>query len=222
MKFRCPYCKQIIEGAPQVTCPHCNRAMNIPDRFLSLSARDRKRIKDRIARDAERERRALGAPDFRFGREPSSVILILAVMAVVGGMLLSRSRRTAPTERMEPPENVAGRELDVLRIAVEQFRQDCGRYPEMEEGIRALRLDPGVVGWQGPYITVIKADPWERPYVYRLADGELTLRSLGRDGLEGTPDDIVPAEPGPDDLIRAEPAEGENGSGIAVTIGDKP
>lgn len=56
--------------------------------------------------------------------------------------------------------------------ALETYRKDVGEFPTELEGLRALRVNPGVHGWSGPYVDrEIPPDPWGAPYQYRLDGG---------------------------------------------------
>jgi len=137
--------------------------------------------------------------DFRLGNKPSNVILILAVMVVAGGLLIGRvSSRFSPAGG-GTAESAARRELDVLRIAVERFRRDCGRYPETSEGLMALIKNPGIAVWKGPYVSLVKPDPWRNSYCYRLVSGHVVLVSRGPDGVMNTVDDLTAPDACPDD-----------------------
>lgn len=83
---------------------------------------------------------------------------------------LREARVTGSVEiRGEVRTNVL-QDLGVYAGALEVFEKDTGRYPTVEEGLEALRKDPGVDGWQGPYVgeEVQRLDPWGNPYRYRL------------------------------------------------------
>jgi general secretion pathway protein G len=192
MKFRCPYCKQIIEGEPRALCPHCGKAMNIPDRFSPPDAGERRKARERIRREAERQRKTIFVPQFALARKPSHIILALAILALVGGLLVGRARRRYDPPRKRKPEAVAQKELNVLRTAVEQFRRDVGRYPRTDEGLPALIRDPGSEGWSGPYVNLIRPDPWRHHYLYELNEDDPTILSLGPDGKRDTADDLRP------------------------------
>jgi len=195
MKYRCPYCKGLIEGELHAECPHCHKTMNIPaDLRPSSDRRERKRAKERIHRQAELERRKLNVPQLGPARKPSHVLLALAAMVVAGGLLVGRVKlRGAKYTPEEPPENVAQRELDILFDAAGRFRTVNGRYPTTAEGTLALINNPGLDTWTGPYVTLIKPDPWGRHYLYRSDGTNLTLFSLGPDGAANTLDDLQPA-----------------------------
>jgi len=154
------------------------------DRCIRLS-RDRR---DRLWR----LRRGLAA-DF-----PRRFRLRLAVVALIllGVILPSRYMVRQPNFSGDlPPDARTVSSLWALRTAIECFRRDCGRYPTAEEGLRALVLPPGVPGWRGPYVALLKRDPWRHDYRYACTTGEVTVASAGPDGEAGTADDIFAPPP---------------------------
>jgi general secretion pathway protein G len=80
-------------------------------------------------------------------------------------------------------------QIEMFGTALDTFRLDVGRYPTMEEGLKALREKPsGVEGWQGPYLPKeLPVDPWNKPYVYKCPGdhGDYDLLTYGLDGTEG-------------------------------------
>ncbi|TFH17819.1 MAG: hypothetical protein E4H02_01865 [Lentisphaerales bacterium] len=83
------------------------------------------------------------------------------------------------------------RSLVTLYVALTNFNSDCGRYPSTEEGLSSLISNPGLPEWDGPYIEVLRYDPWQNPYSYSNTAGVIRMQSLGPDGLAGTEDDIL-------------------------------
>ena len=82
-----------------------------------------------------------------------------------------------------------------LDTALEEYHADTGQFPTAAEGLNALVTAPaGVGGWEGPYLSSLKKDPWGRPYLYRTgaAAGNRPYRllSAGQDGNPGTEDDV--------------------------------
>ena len=77
-----------------------------------------------------------------------------------------------------------------------KYRSDVGMYPTTEQGLQALRVQPSDLAepskWKGPYVRVnIPNDVWGNPYVYRrITDDQFELYSCGRDGEDGTDDDV--------------------------------
>jgi type II secretion system protein G len=95
---------------------------------------------------------------------------------------------------------IARTDIEDLHDALRAFHQDTGRVPTAGEGLVALvEPPPGVSNWRGPYWDPRRrdvSDPWGRPYVYRTPPSAGTrfaveIRSLGPDGIEATPDDVV-------------------------------
>ena len=80
-------------------------------------------------------------------------------------------------------------QIEMFGTALDTFRLDVGRYPTMEEGLKALREKPsGVEGWQGPYLPKeLPVDPWNKPYIYKCPGehGDYDLLTYGLDGTEG-------------------------------------
>ena len=71
---------------------------------------------------------------------------------------------------MEARPSAVRDDIAQLGIALDAFRQDCGRYPTTAEGINALISQPtNLPGWRGPYIKDspgVPPDPWGHPYAY--------------------------------------------------------
>lgn len=191
-RFRCPYCKKEIGIEPKGVCPACGKGILIPDHLAKHSRSERKRAKEKIARDAERARVQTPLPRFSPGSNPGILLTVMAVLFFAGGLLVMRIQTQPTPVRSRAPHMKAARELDVLATALQHFYRDCGRYPSDEEGLRVLLFAPGDAGWQGPYVTLLRSDPWQTAYRYRRSGASFDLRSAGPDGLFGTEDDILP------------------------------
>ena len=77
-----------------------------------------------------------------------------------------------------------------LGSALDLFYLDEGRYPTTAEGLTALvERNGNDTAWNGPYLkgTIVPADPWGHPYVYRAPGehGPYDILSYGSDGQEG-------------------------------------
>ncbi len=121
------------------------------------------------------------------------VILILAVLAAM--IVPQYFKRVDDAKRTRALADIS--ELSKL---IQTFRMDTGRYPATEEGLEALRTDPGdTTSWKGPYTTnPIPLDPWGSEYVYEFpgpgGEDSFMLMSYGADaapGGEGNDADIV-------------------------------
>jgi len=117
-----------------------------------------------------------------------SVVLGPVILGIAAAMMAPRlAGRGEDSGRFRPTQA----DVSTLQSAVDQFQIDCGRYPTTAEGMSILARPP-VGGHQ--YINRLPKDEWGRAYVYRcpsLQPGEpYDLLSLGKDGIEGTADDV--------------------------------
>ena len=124
------------------------------------------------------------------------VIVVLGLLAgLVGPRILGRvSEAKTATARTQ---------IEMLGVALDNYRLDNGAYPTTEQGLAALQKrptgEPAAPNWRGPYLTkAIPADPWGRAYGFR-SPGEhnpagYDLWSYGRDdqpGGEGDDADVT-------------------------------
>jgi general secretion pathway protein G len=86
-------------------------------------------------------------------------------------------------------QKTAQAQIQLLATALDLFHLDVGHYPTDEEGLKALRENPGnLPGWGGPYLDKdVPKDPWARDYHYKCPGehGPYDLYSLGADGAPG-------------------------------------
>jgi general secretion pathway protein G len=174
--------------------------MNLPPDLKPVgTAHERLEARRRIEQAAERLRRQQSLGDALAEHRPLVVTFFLVLMIVVGAAVVSRlgvGPAARQTRQHRSPHSIAVKELGALRIALERFQIDCGRYPTAAEGLTALVQDPGVAAWAGPYVNLVKPDPWRQRYGYRAATGGIVVFSRGPDRTAGTADDLVAAEPG--------------------------
>ncbi|HHN65052.1 MAG TPA: type II secretion system protein GspG [Nitrospirae bacterium] len=126
-----------------------------------------------------------------------TLIELLVVMVILGLLAALVGPRLFP-KLGKSKQHAAKAQIELLGEALDQFRLDTGRYPTTSEGLEALLEDPGVKGWDGPYLKKkkIPLDPWGEPYHYQSpgSHGEYDLFSYGRDKQpsgEGEDQDVV-------------------------------
>ncbi len=113
-------------------------------------------------------------------------VIIVAMIAGVLASLIINKREHDTTIGL----------LRKLIAAVENFRNDTGRFPTSEEGLEALVARPrDMDGWQGPYLeNPLPLDPWKHSFQYaspgKHGEHEFEIWSIGPDLKEGTEDDI--------------------------------
>lgn len=100
------------------------------------------------------------------------VLVTVAVIAILAGVLGPMAYK----QMMEKREKDTQQEMLAIESALLGFFQDTGRFPSEAEGLAALSGNPGVVGWQGPYLAgtqylaaeEIEKDSFGETYVYDL------------------------------------------------------
>jgi len=192
MKFRCPYCRHVFGPDPLPVCPRCRRGIRTPARLTAGYEERRRRIRKR-RREEESGRRPGIEPLSRRLLSGKAAMLgaMLAVLSIVSVMLVTAARGRKPaadTTRM----GKARKEVDVLNTALDLFHSDCGRFPSQTEGLVALVRDPGVSNWGGPYVNLVKPDPWQTRYIYQTDGANARASSAGPDRTPGTDDDVRP------------------------------
>ena len=201
MTFRCPYCRKTFSEHTGGKCPFCKRFMRMPERMKS-------HLKKRGNATRPIEDNDTGLPPILIansGRSPRTALIALALLILAGGALILQSMKTLQPDQSIPHRVLtATREMQAMRIALERFKADCGRYPDPEaEGLPALVVNPGIGNWNGPYLNIMKRDPWNSRYIYELTnDSEVILYSTGPDRTPGTQDDLHADTPEPNDIKR--------------------
>ncbi len=122
-------------------------------------------------------------------RRSGFTLIELMVVLLILGLLAALVAPRVLNRLGQSKQKIAKTQIEMLSAALDQFKLDVGRYPTTEEGLKALIENPGVDGWNGPYLRKkkIPKDPWGRPYIYKCPGehGEYDLYSLGADGKEG-------------------------------------
>jgi len=153
--------------------------------------RIKRRALKRIAREYEQKKAELQAvvPPTLF-RNPKFYFGAIIVLVLIGASLFTATDTAVQRLEVTPPMR-ALRNLDVLAEALGRYRFHTGAFPDAAQGLAALARDPHVPKWDGPYISFLRKDPWETPFVYEpVTNGLPALFSCGPDKKPGTPDDL--------------------------------
>ena len=157
-----------------------------------------------IAREYELKKAELqgsGAPTIKRG--PVFYLVLIGILAIVGGAVLSRGDLSFGKKRIERKPLQARKAMDSLSVALGRYKFHVGEYPTNEEGLEVLayrrpeeirKIRKAHPNWDGPYVNHIVDDPWGHPYVYEMRPegGHPVLYSRGPDGRIGTTDDVLP------------------------------
>jgi len=135
----------------------------------------------------------------RIGRSESGLTLIeILVVIIVLGLLAGLVAPRIIGRVSEAKTATARTQIELLGVALDNYRLDNGSYPTTEQGLAALRTrptsEPQPRNWRGPYLQKdVPDDPWDRPYLYRspgeVNAGSYDLLTLGRDGQSGGEDE---------------------------------
>ena len=117
-----------------------------------------------------------------------TLIELLIVMVIISLLAAFVAPRFFGQEKKAKQRGAKG-QIALLESAVDTYRLDIGRYPTTEQGLEALRENPGGLDkWDGPYLRKeLPLDPWGNPYVYESPSehGEYAIMSYGADGSPG-------------------------------------
>jgi len=117
-----------------------------------------------------------------------TLVELLVVMVIIGLLAALVAPRFIRQEE-KAKIKAAKAQIELLGTALDTFRLDVGRYPTTQEGLEALRTQPGgVEKWDGPYLKKeVPLDPWGKPYAYRSPGehGPYDILSYGADGVPG-------------------------------------
>lgn len=117
-----------------------------------------------------------------------TLLELIVVMVILG--LLAALIGTNYIKKSESAKVKAAKvQIEMLGQALDSYRLDTGNYPTTSEGLNALITDPGVDGWDGPYLrkNLVPKDPWGKPFHYQSpgTHGEYDLFSYGKDNTQG-------------------------------------
>ena len=132
---------------------------------------------------------------YRSGFTLIEVMIVLLILAMIAGLgVFTLSGQMEKGRRRTAFNYIKG-----LKQQLNVYSFDVGSPPTNEQGLAALVTCPSDLAnpakWGGPYldVTATSQDPWgyEYQYAYPGKNGEeFSIWSVGRDGIDGTDDDI--------------------------------
>jgi len=112
------------------------------------------------------------------------LLIVMIILGLLAALVAPKMFQKVGSSR----QKAAKAQISMLATALDAFRLDVGRYPTTDQGLNALRTNPGHGAWDGPYMSKeIPKDPWGQDYVYQCPGehGDYDLYSLGADKQEG-------------------------------------
>ena len=135
------------------------------------------------------------AAAMRRGFSLLEIIIVISIMAILTGVAVP----VASTIFNSKARRATAEELENLGTAAVEYFRDTESLPSSPAD---LLVDPGVAGWNGPYLVFKSVDPvrgvaggefdaWRNPYVLSPQGvSGLLIASAGSDGVQGTSDDL--------------------------------
>ena len=115
------------------------------------------------------------------------IMVVVIILGILAATIIPQFMGTTTDAKISK----AKADVSELVNAVERFNLHMDRRPTSEEGLKALVQAPADAEgkWRGPYIDVLRPDPWGNPYQYRNpgtrhATG-VDIWSRGADGADG-------------------------------------
>ena len=118
-------------------------------------------------------------------------LLEIMVVVIIIGVLAATIIPQVMGTTHDAKGSAAKSDVAQLESALERFNIHMDRYPTMDEGLKVLVEAPTGEDkkWRGPYIKLLRPDPWGNAYQYRVPGIHHTTTfdvwSRGADGQDG-------------------------------------
>ena len=115
------------------------------------------------------------------------IMVVFIIIGVLAATIIPQFMGTTHDAKV----SAAKADVSQLENALERFNLHMDRYPTMDEGLKVLVEAPAGEDkkWRGPYIKLLRPDPWGNQYQYRVPGMHHTTTfdvwSRGADGQDG-------------------------------------
>ena len=115
------------------------------------------------------------------------IMVVVVILGVLAATIIPQFIGTT----QEAKVGAAKAHIAELESALERFNIHMDRFPTTEEGLKVLVEAPSgdTTKWRGPYIKMLRPDPWGNPYEYRYPGvrhpSSFDLWSKGAGGADG-------------------------------------
>ena len=115
------------------------------------------------------------------------IMVVVVILGVLAATIIPQFIGTT----QEAKVGAAKAHIAELESALERFNIHMDRFPTTEEGLKVLVEAPSsdTTKWRGPYIKLLRPDPWGNPYEYRYPGARhpssFDIWSRGAGGAEG-------------------------------------
>jgi len=115
------------------------------------------------------------------------IMVVVVILGILAATIIPQFMGTTHDAKV----GTAKSNVAEIEAALERFYIHMDRHPTTEEGLKVLVEAPSgeETKWRGPYIKLLRPDPWGHPYQYRLPgtrhSSGFDLWSRGADGSDG-------------------------------------
>jgi general secretion pathway protein G len=113
------------------------------------------------------------------------IMVVVVILGILAATIIPQFMGTTHDAKV----STAKTNIAELESALERFQIHMDHFPTTEEGLKALVEAPAGedTKWRGPYVKMIRPDPWGNPFQYRNPGtrGSFDLWSRGADGADG-------------------------------------
>ncbi|MBD3175343.1 MAG: type II secretion system protein GspG [Armatimonadia bacterium] len=126
----------------------------------------------------------------------TELLVVMVIIVLLAGVAVTYVPKRIEEARVAKTQA----EIKTLENAISQYQIHMMDVPSQSEGLEALVTKPdanrNADRWKGPYLQppVVPNDAWGREYIYRTPGShnmDYDLLSVGKDGQEGSEDDIT-------------------------------
>jgi general secretion pathway protein G len=131
--------------------------------------------------------RANAKPTARSGFTLIEIMVVVVILGILAATIIPQFMGTTHDAKVSAAKST----IAELESALERYNIHMDRPPSNEEGLKVLVEPPSGDDkkWRGPYIKMLRADPWGNPYQYRNPGvhhpTSFDLWSRGADSADG-------------------------------------
>jgi general secretion pathway protein G len=103
------------------------------------------------------------------------VLLVIALIGFIAALAIKNIAKSSQRGKY----GIAKAMISNLKNSCQEFEIDVGRYPA---SLNDLLVNPGLTGWDGPYLEKLPKDPWNGEFTYALSGESFEIRSAGAPG----------------------------------------
>lgn len=123
----------------------------------------------------------------RFGFTLIEIMVVVVILGILAATIIPQFMGTTHDAKVSAAKST----IAELESALERYNIHMDRHPSNEEGLKVLVEPPtgDEKKWRGPYIKMLRADPWGNAYQYRNPGmhhpSSFDLWSRGADSADG-------------------------------------